>query len=380
MSRVKPFLVLVVVALALGGTIAPTHAQDGTATLTATFADTETEFSYDAAWDLAQDETFATLTNGDMVLAVMDYPFVEVLAPDTNSLAEIAAAIVALDETATFDPDLAQLDVVNDQLVLTYATDSDTDQIYVAVVRFENGAAGALLLYATPNDNGDDLLATFLAGFESSTPIETGECVAVTGADAVAAYLGPDATSEPIAEVPAADGALLDGILTLDDGAVWWLLAESDPRAWVDGATVGVRGDCSALAVYELPPSDTFASAQSEVAVPIGDLWNVTFGSLSASCSDDTESAYIAETLAPTTVAIAITDDGMRFGETVLTEFAPNRYEGFLLLDAEGETQIARIFVETITADGYLGELTLNFNDNTCSATIAMTLTRSIAE
>ncbi len=406
-------LILAAIILMMGAGFGPAHAQpqrDFSAVYT--FPETGTTFAYDdAVWTLEEEDTFAVLTNDESLLVVLDYTFVSLIAPDQHSLAAIAEAValtlydeasleaVELDTETLLasqaagvdaDADDSPLSLLQERTLLLFELDTPTDQLEIGAIRFENGQVGVMALVAplTAEAIDDALLPSLLSAFDNtSPPDESGFCVALTDTktDATASE-GPGPLYTNLLQLPSADGFWVDGQLQDASGQVWWKLAplgleglniESE-QAWVSGAVVSTIGNCNDVTAYIIPADDTASPAGQTLAetAPEGDIWSATFGSMSASCTEDTESAYVPEPLEPTTVFIALTDEGLLFGDTVLTAFAEGNYEGFLNYDAGDEVMVARIYVETTSEASYQGTVTLNFNNNTCSATVSMTLTR----
>lgn len=122
--------------------------------------------------------------------------------------------------------------------------------------------------------------------------------------------------------------------------------------------------------------ADGGTDSPSATSAITGAMWRVEFGGTWASCTDDTESAYTPDALEPQTVFIALDDNEMIFGNLRLTAFGANQYEVFYTHDAGSETMVVRVYIETTATNAYRGEITLNFNGNTCSATMPMILIR----
>lgn len=399
--RVKP-ITLIIAALFIAGSLAiypmavsaqPKPELSGEYV----FEQTGTIFQYDTEWTLEGDETFAILVQDDSALVVLDYSFLNIVAPGEYSLATMATIYIEMfyADAALFNPDAGQIDLVNERVVYLNQANTETQRVDVAVVRFSNGMAGLVVL-STPLESEPDvaLLEAMLDSFDSNTSVEDLRCVALTGVEEeVILKEGPAAIYPDLIQLPPADGFVVDGTLVDAAGDAWWKLAPigllglevESPQTWVSAADVTTIGDCATVAVYQIPeaPSST-ASVVDEATtgvtaievVPAGEMWQASFGSMSASCVDDVESAYVPENLSPIEVYLETTDEGLVFGDTLLTPFADGHFEGFFEYDAGNEIMIARVYVHTVSDSVYQGELTLNFNGATCSATMPMTLVR----
>ncbi|PJF45175.1 MAG: hypothetical protein CUN55_00270 [Phototrophicales bacterium] len=358
------------------------------------FPNTETQFTLPQGWEVdTEDEGFVMLSAEGQALAVMDYVLIDALEPSSYALEEVAALLLpTLDEEAEdFDPEEAELfaDEEAERAWLYYRSTGEDYTLELVTLRFENGGVGAVVLLTEQAAEEDTaaVLETLLPTLHSEAPITEGACVAwVPDQEAtVNVYAGPSPTYGAVAEFGFSDGFAVVGVFEDERAALWWKVSDdvfTDEdgaafSAWVAAENVRTRGDCENVQPYELPAPEADTTVSSAGSTNVGALWNVTFGSMSASCSGDTESAYVPETLDPTTVYIALNGDEMIFGDATLKQFAPNRYEGFLTLPAGDDTQVARIFIETVSETAYSGELTLNFNNNTCSATVRMTLVRA---
>lgn len=356
--------------------------------------DSGTRFNYPEDGEVDPNEVdpaFVSVTFGDALVFVMDFPAFEKqdFTADT-ALIDVAEWYIDAAPEIEFDPELAQETDIDEREALTYVYESEDEEWLLVLVRFEDGTIAALDSTGADEETILAMAASIEPAADAETEAAAVSCVVSTEqSNTVQLRVGPGTNRTVFAFLPAGTEFTPLGQAEADDGSLWFQLdkAEAAPasaaaEAWVAAEDVDTSGNCDALGEADAPPvvpiipSTSSGTGGTAGSLPAAGAWTATIGGTGqGSClGTTTVDVPVEQVTQPSEVIHSgrnIIVDG-----NLLRQVQPGMFVGLFTMP-EGE--VIQIVLRAVSATHMVGEgnITAVVEGHQCSVGVPITLTKN---